>query len=419
LIPLLPSLPDSLAVIPIALAAFLATLIGCAPPAARPFEPVAYPAITVDGLIEIARHDGNWDSPALSPDGARIVVQREWYVDPVLPYEVCDISVIERDAEGRWGEPRDLLHGVYRRWGGRMVLPVQPSFDQTGSEVIYTRIWFDSFLSVPWLATLRSRVDAVPLRPGEAYTLIDHVDWGLKPTELLQHARVSPDGRYLAFYTREHAADEGVYLFDRVTGRRYRLSHDFDKHPTWSPDGRRLYFHTVTDAPRGRFDPSANPLNERSMLGFFELSGLQEGDVRWTRRVFDGFDGAFIYHKHPAEVPGTDLLIFHGRARPDGKQKLLARRREPGSAVFELDLRWNGTRIKAAKHAAASLTTREAAFVAKLPGEDTYGRLMLIPQAAMDWIEEAVTTGSEQGGEGWRQRGSEEPGKADGVMVIG
>ncbi len=364
----------------------------CAPPAARPFARPDYPEIKVEGLIEVAAHDGNWDSPAFSPDGSRIVVQREWYVDPVLPYEVCDVSVVERDAAGRWGEPRDLVDGVYHRWAGRMVLPVQASFDHVGARVLYTRIWFDSLLSVPWMGTIRSHVESLPFEGGDRRTLIQRFDWGFKPTELIQHARVSPDGRYLAFYTREDPADEGVYLLDQTTGARFRLSHAFDKHPTWSPDGQRLYFHTVTDAPRGRFDPAANALNERSALGVFELSGLDDGAPTWTRRVFDAFeDGVFIYHKHPAEIPGTDLLVFHGRTKPDGKQRLFVRRRDPGSPVYELDLRWQGESLKAAKHAAASRMQRDVAFVAKLKGEDDYRHLMILPAAAIEAIDDAIT----------------------------
>jgi len=53
-------------------------------------------------------------------------------------------------------------------------------------------------------------------------SLIDHHHWGFDATELIQHARVSPDGRWLTFYLRVFDATQGIHLLDLRTGRHSR-----------------------------------------------------------------------------------------------------------------------------------------------------------------------------------------------------
>ena len=346
-----------------------------------------------EGISEISPGFGIWESSALSPDGSRVVGQVELYRDPVLPYEVCSIAVANRDGAGIWQNARIVSKGVYKKYAGRMELPVQPSFSATGNELVITRITFESLLSIPALSSIRSWVETIPWQGGQSSMLLTHDQWALKATELLQHARYSPDGRYLAFYTREHEKDQGIYLLDTETGRHYRLSDSLDKHPTWAPNGKRLYFHHAKGGRRSRFDPLAGGI-EQSVIGFFDFKTDEQGTLSWNRRLMDEPDDTYRYHKHPAEVPGTNLLFFHGATKPDGKKKLMVRLKEPGSEVFTLKLKYQGESLKEAKHPASSFEKTDLIFVAKNKGEKKYFHLLEMSEQKIRELEKQLTHGS-------------------------
>ncbi len=363
---------------------------GCAETQQAGFRFPELPEIEIkDGVEEVSPVPSAVDTPALSADGRRLAVQMEIYRDPVLPYEIHSVGVAEKQADGTWGPIEIVSPGYHPVYVGHTVNPIQPVFDETGDQLLLTHIEFDSVLSIPLLPSLRSWIEEIPWRGGLGTRVVEYQDWGLDSTEILQHPRVSPDGRWLTFYTRVNPEDEGVYLLDRVTGRHYHVSDEHDKHPTWGPDGRRIYFHLVSGGKRHRFDFFASGI-ERAALGYIELRVLPNQPLRWRRRLFDDINGAFVYHKHPAEVPGTGLLFFHGRETPDGKTKLMVRAAEPGSRVYVLDPRWRGEKLKEAKHPAASFETRDLVFIAKPKGGDRYDLLLHLTEEAIARIHDAV-----------------------------
>ncbi len=368
----------------------LPVLAGCAHAGAPAFVHPDVPVIDLpDGAVEILPGTGVLDSPVLSPDGKRLAVQVEIYRDPALPYEVYSIAVAEQDASGKWQKAEIIQNGVYKKFLGRMEMPIQPSFDETGERIVLTQIRFDSGLSIPWAHTMRSWVERIPWKGGPAERLIEHGDWGMQPTELLQHARVSPDGRWLTFYTRVHEPTQGVHLLDLRTGAHHRLSTTHDKHPTWSPDGRRIYFHTAVGGKRHRFDLFASG-EERAVLGFFELKIENDKLVGWERRLYDELGDRFIYHKHPSEVAGTGLLFFHGRLEPDGNMKLMVRSTEPGSAPFVVRPKWQSKNLKAAKHPCSSFKQADLIFIAKPKKEKKYRLLMSLTPDALKKVGKMV-----------------------------
>jgi len=305
-------------------------LLGCQE--TRPaLAPAQYPEIELhEGVTQILEGEGIWDSPVLSADGRRLAVQVEVYKDPALPYEVYSIGVAERDDEGRWGPLKIVREGHYRKWGGRLHFPIQPCFDATGDRLYFTHIEFGSSLSIPVADSLRSWIAVMPWQGGRARKVVTHDAWGLRATELIQHPRISPDGRWLTFYTRVHEETQGIYLLDLETDRHFKLSQHHDKHPTWDPAGRRIYFHHVAGGKRHRFDFFAGGI-EQSVLGYIELE-FRNGELdKWRRVLMDEFSDTFTYHKHPAEVPGTNLLFFHGREEPEDDLELMVRRNVPGS----------------------------------------------------------------------------------------
>jgi hypothetical protein len=360
---------------------------GCAAP--RVIAPASYRVIAIEnGASELFSVRTALDSPVLSNDGRRLAVQAEEYRDPALPYEVYSLIVAESRG-GQW-TPIEARGGRYRRWLGRMEMPIQPAFDETGEQIYLTYIRFDSVLSIPCFPTLRSWIEVIPWPGGPPLKVVTHRDWRFAATELIQHPRVSPDGQWLTFYTRVERARQGVYLLHLATRARYRLSDQHDKHPTWSPDGRRIWFHHSFGGKRHRFDFFGGGV-ERSVLGYLELRFDGPRLIESRRVLLDGLDQpAFIYHKHPAPLPGSDLVFFHGRSSPEGKMHLMVRRAEPGSEVFIVKPTVGGQVLKAAKHPAAPLAARALVFIAKSKGKDAYDRLLGLTEAALNELEAQV-----------------------------
>ena len=110
----------------IAAAATLAPSLGCAGRETE-FTHCESPVIELpDGAVRLMPSAAALDSPVLSPDGNRLAVQLEVYEDPVLPYEIYSLAVAERDVSGRWSALDLIQHGVYKKYTGRMEMPIQP-----------------------------------------------------------------------------------------------------------------------------------------------------------------------------------------------------------------------------------------------------------------------------------------------------
>jgi hypothetical protein len=364
--------------------------VGCSGTQRPEFVYTELPVIRLEnGAVEIVPGTGVLDSPVLSADGERLAVQVEVYEDPVLPYEIYSLGVAEKDQWGNWGRVAIIREGVYRKWGGRMEMPIQPSFDDTGERLVLTQIEFDSILSIPSVGSVCSWVERIGWRGGEPEILVEHQDWGLRRNELIQHARVSPDGRWLAFYVRVHKATQGIYLLDLHRRRHYRLSEYHDKHPTWDPSGHRIYFHHVTGGARHRFDFFTRG-QERAVIGYIELH-LRDGRlVDWERHLMDELNGEFIYHKHPTEVAGRGLLFFHGRLKPEGKMKLMVRYNEPGSQIYVIEATCGGKKLKAVKHPCSSLEVADLVFIGKAKGSKDYSLLLALTDEALAEIRRVV-----------------------------
>jgi len=325
-------------------------------------------------------------SPALSPDGRRLAVQVERYRDAFLPYTVYSVAVAERDDAAGW-VPFDIaFEGTYKKYLGRMESLMHPSFDDTGEKLLLTHVQFDSVLSMPSILSKRSWIERSGWRGDQSERVVQSKDWNLPSSECPQHGRISPGGRWLMFYTDTHRKHQGVYLLDLPTSKQFRLSAEHDKHPTWSATGQRIWFHAVSGGKRNRYDLfSDGP--ERAVIGFIDLTFDADGSLlAWQRHLMDDLQGPFVYHKHPAEVPGTDLLIFHGERKPGGKKMLMVRLTEPGSVVHELNLTCPDLTIKSAKHPCTSWSSQEVMFIAKAKGSTRYDLLLSLADEQMTRI---------------------------------
>jgi serine/threonine-protein kinase len=72
---------------------------------------------------------------------------------------------------------------------------------------------------------------------------------GSAPTPLIQSSQndqdpaMSPDGRFLAYSSPESGGRQVWLTAVPVDGRRWRVSSDYGREPSWSADGRTLYYH--------------------------------------------------------------------------------------------------------------------------------------------------------------------------------
>lgn len=364
-------------------------LSGCATQTSDLTHP-DYPRIKLpDSAIEIGPRVESYDSPVMSADGRRLAVQVELRRHRFLPYEVFCMGVAERMQEGDWSGLALIRHGVYKRYLGRMEQTIQPAFTEDGQSILVTYIEFDSVLSIPWLSSLRSWIEEIPFAGGEVNPVIEHHDWGFQSNELIQHARISPDGRWLTFYARVHLEDQGIYLLDRWTGKHYRLTYEHDKHPTFGCDGKRIWFHHSYGGKRHRFDFFTSGI-ERAVLGYVELTFHRGELVGWHRQLMDELGDQYLYHKHPTEIAGSGLVVFHGETEPDGKKRLFVRKTEPGSQVFEIMPGWADGKLKEYKHPCSSYTHPDLVFIAKEKGGERYDMLMELTPEAIEEMVHAV-----------------------------
>jgi hypothetical protein len=185
-------------------------------------------------------------------------------------------------------------------------------------------------------------------------------DLGIKTnTTFLKHARISPNGEWLTFYL-DSKKLKGIYLQHIATGKVHKLSNEYDKHPTWTHDSKKILFHNQIDAK--------DTNSEMSYLGYFELELTSSGEVLKNKRVLldDPSVVGFRYQKHPAMIRDTDLVIFHGEKAAGEKKALYVRKLEKNSPSFELKLELaDGTKISKAKHPTTGATTDKIIFIGK------------------------------------------------------
>lgn len=141
------------------------------------------------------------------------------------------------------------------------------------------------------------------------------------PKASFKHPSVSPDGRWLAWFS-DAGTPNNFHLFKAPLdgtnlGKAIRLTADRDRndcHPTWSPDGRALTFHAYMGAV------------EASESHIF----VCDADGGSVRRLTQ----AKAFHKHAFFV-GRDLIVHHTE-EADGRRRLVLRAADDGALVGDL-----------------------------------------------------------------------------------
>ena len=97
---------------------------------------------------------------------------------------------------------------------------------------------------------------------------------------------LSPDGRWLAYYSLETGSTPVIYVqpFPNVDDGQWRVSPDFGADPVWSPDGRELFYRNGPDTDLMVAQIETEPtFSAGTPEPLFSLSGY----VSPTGRAFD------------------------------------------------------------------------------------------------------------------------------------
>ena len=324
------------------------------------------------------------EAPSLSPNGEKLVFITKIYEDDLLDFELHSVWLAKPASEGDWLTV-PIAEGR-RTFLGEMASYFNPSFDAQGENVITGSARFWNILGIPILPTLRISLEIYSPSKGQSHRLLAPSELGM-PKEVILHPKISPDGKWLAFYTRKRIKSRGIYLMHLKSRKLYHISREDDKHPTWSPEGRRLLFHHQRGGQA--LDPVPNGFPEQAYLGYFDLTFNGEDGVSWRRVLMDPITDTYTYRKHPAKPPKTDLVFFHAKLSPNGKHMLMVRRLGNNTPVYIVAPTVEGQSIIEAKHPAAAVYPQELVFLGKTLGKKFYSFYRLTPVALKN-IQEQV-----------------------------
>ena len=115
--------------------------------------------------------------------------------------------------------------------------------------------------------------------------------------------RLSPDGRWLAYYTLESGRFD-VYVTPFPEGRtRWLISDDGGRDPTWGPDGREVYYRSGDRLVAAVVDTAAGVrvLTRRLVRAPFSPPQYDDYDIHP--------DGRTLALVHPRDVSGRDIVL--------------------------------------------------------------------------------------------------------------
>ncbi len=240
---------------------------------------------------------------------------------PFLPVPPSTAWLCKRDpATGIWGKPEQLIDkglclGIAFGNSDKWIIASQAYFKITG---LRNLAYIADREKIGNLKGFKHRLEIIDAETRKEVMTFSPADFGLKKNEIIKHARISPDGKWLSFYLHAYKEQVGIYLYNFATKKTFHLALMDDKHPTWSPDGTKIFFHYQ----KGGDAVSDEKLDlEEARLGYYDLKFYGDS-ATWKRILIDPADGPAVYHKHPSMYSGADLVFFHKKHREDKNGKI-------------------------------------------------------------------------------------------------
>jgi Tol biopolymer transport system component len=299
----------------------------------------------------LASANANIDAPRLSPDKKMVtyVVREEMDLSPALKKAAGLDPDDSADRMIAWFAWLDGKLPPFAFVGATFHNVVEPSFSPDGKRLIYC---MQKHLPVITRGKKlqEMRLEEKTLDGGKVRVVYDG------PLTLL-HPMYSPDGKTIAAYARNIQGAEGLYLLDatREGATPIRITQGDDKHPVWSADGKKLYFHNQAGG-----DANASADKENAWLGMVDLT-----DRANPRRTLLDDPSKSTYHKHPSPLAGTDIVVYHAS---EGDLNWLEAMNTKTRVHAKLDLTGTspyGLPLGKFKHASFGRDGKELVFVAR------------------------------------------------------
>ena len=165
---------------------------------------------------------------------------------------------------------------------------------------------------------------------------------------------------------------QGIYVYNRETRQTFYLGNHADKHPTWSADGKRIFFH----------EQGLMGKTEIARVGFYDLQ-FNGNEVTVGNRAFFTNPGqelgsSYVYQKHPAYHSGLGLVLAHVRigeecaSGGEACKKVIAAfsMDHPERPPLILKMKYNGQKVRHAEHVDVSDQANSPIyFVGRVDGE--------------------------------------------------
>ncbi|MDB5099541.1 MAG: Protein TolB [Cyanobacteria bacterium RYN_339] len=324
---------------------------------------VELPKIKLRNKVELlVGANANIDAPRLSPDKKSLTyVVRETKDISSWIKRLLGLPVDEpTERMTAWIAPVDGKAAPEKIAGRSFHNVVEPSFTPDGKSIIYCEQKNLPLLGGRGEKLKEMRLDQRDLATGKVTTIYDG--------ELtLLHPMYSPDGKQIAAYARNIKGEEGLYLLDATKpgSKPVRLTMGDDKHPVWSNDGKKIYFHNQVGGDAAAGADGA----EHAWVGMVDLA-----DPKNPKRIMLDDVNSPFFHKHPTPLPDSDLVVYHSTA--DDKTKLEVLNTVTGQRG-RLDLEGtspNGSPLKKFKHAQFSSDGEDLVMVAKAGKKDELNR---------------------------------------------
>lgn len=294
------------------------------------------------------------DAPRLSPDKQTVAyaVREEkwlpsWFKKLIgLPDDQAPetIKIFLAKADGT-GEPKRLVGRTFKN-------AAQPAFSRDGASVVFVE---QKHVFGSGERLQQMRLNKIDIKSGKVTTL-----WDGHPS--LLHPQYSPNGKQIAVYSRT-PGHEGLYLLDAANPKAapVRLSTAADKHPVWSEDGKKLFFHTQKG---GNVSKPGQEEAEQAFIGYLDMTNPAQP----KRVLLDDLAAAGeTYHKHPSPIAGTDLVSYHAKNPGSTKAHIEVLDTKTGQrAKLSLDgVSPSGVELKEFRHPAFSEDGSQLVLVGK------------------------------------------------------
>ena len=199
---------------------------------------------------------GSYSEPAISPDGQQLAVSvvagggRDIWVHHRQRKTFTRLTFEEQNVSPVWSRDGSMIYYVRMDAAGRTTaIHRRPSDGSRDAEQIVA-LPERAYLS--YLAPDERSAVIELVTPGPARSDIHQIALakGAKPVPLLATrfnefaARLSPDGRWMAYVSNESSRPQ-IYVRPATGGGgRWQVSNTVGEEPKWSPDGRQLYYRS-------------------------------------------------------------------------------------------------------------------------------------------------------------------------------